>query len=62
MLSYADNEMLTGTNQGMIGGYPATNKSIRTQGLTIYHFREGLISGHTQVFDRTTVMQQLGFM
>ena len=37
-------------------------KSINTKGLTIYHFKDNLINGHTQVFDRITVMKQLGFM
>lgn len=54
--------VLTGTNLGMIGGYPPTKKSINTKGLTIYHFKDNLISGHTQVFDRQTVMKQLGFI
>ena len=54
--------LLTGTNLGMIGGYPPTKKSINTKGLTIYHFKDNLINGHTQVFDRITVMKQLGFM
>ncbi|MFK8057046.1 MAG: ester cyclase [Saprospiraceae bacterium] len=53
--------VLTGTNLGMIGGYPATGKSIKSNGITIYHFTDDLISGHTQVFDRMKVMQQLGF-
>ena len=52
--------ILTGTNLGSIGGYPATGKSIKTNGMTIYQFMDGLISGHTQVFDRVTVMRQLG--
>jgi steroid delta-isomerase-like uncharacterized protein len=54
--------ILTGTNLGRIGEYPPTKKSIKTTGITIYHFKNNLISGHTQVFDRTSVMQQLGFM
>jgi len=54
--------ILTGTNLGKIGDYPATNKCIKTKGVTIYHFKDGLIHGHTQVFDRITVMKQLGFM
>ena len=54
--------VLTGTNLGMIGGYPPTKKPINTQGITIYHFKDDLINGHTQVFDRVTVMKQLGFM
>lgn len=58
----AINWILTGTNLGMIGAYPATKKAIRTRGITIYHFKNGLINGHTQVFDRRTVMKQLGFL
>lgn len=52
---------LTGTNDGPIGNFPPTHRTIDTRGMTIYHFRDGLISGHTQVFDRKTVMRQLGF-
>ncbi|GAB5555523.1 MAG: hypothetical protein Sapg2KO_51140 [Saprospiraceae bacterium] len=54
--------ILTGTNLGMIGEYPPTNKVINTKGMTIYHFKDHLINGHTQVFDRITVMKQLGFI
>lgn len=46
----------------MIGGHPPTKKSISTKGMTIYHFKDNLINGHTQVFDRITVMKQLGFI
>jgi steroid delta-isomerase-like uncharacterized protein len=54
--------ILTGTNLGMIGTFPATNKKIETKGITIYHFKDNLINGHTQVFDRNTVAKQLGFI
>ena len=53
--------ILTGTNLGKIGDFPPTMKKIKTKGMTIYHFNGHLISGHTQVFDRNTVAQQLGF-
>lgn len=53
--------IMTGTNLGNIGGFPPTNKPIKTFGNTIYHFKNGKVCGHTQVFDRTTVMRQLGF-
>jgi steroid delta-isomerase-like uncharacterized protein len=53
--------ILTGTNSGPIAEYQATNKRIETKGMSIYYFKDGLISGHSQVFDRTTVMKQLGF-
>lgn len=53
--------VLTGTNLGNIGELPPTHKKIKTTGMTIYHFQDGLISGHTQVFDRMIVGKQLGF-
>jgi len=53
---------MTGTNTGNIGEIPATNKTIEANGATIYHFLDGKIYGHTQVFDRTTIMRQLGFI
>ncbi len=58
----AINWIMTGTQLGPIGGVPPTGKSIHTKGLTIYHFSNGKICGHSQVFDRTTVMRQLGFI
>ena len=54
--------VMTGTNLGNIGNFPPTGKPIRTLGTTIYHFRNGKVSGHSQVFDRTTIMKQLGFI
>lgn len=54
--------VMTGTNTGEIGGYPPTNQKIRANGVTLYHFRDGKICGHTQVYDRTSIMKQLGFL
>jgi steroid delta-isomerase-like uncharacterized protein len=54
--------VMTGTNTGKIGDYPPTNKKIQADGFTIYHFNGGKICGHTQVYDRTTIMKQLGFL
>ena len=53
--------IMTGTNLGNIGEFPPTNQKIKTNGMTIYHFYNNKISGHSQVFDRTTIMKQLGF-
>ena len=53
---------MTGTNTGKIGDYPPTNKNIQADGITIYRFKEGKVCGHTQVYDRTTIMKQLGFL
>jgi steroid delta-isomerase-like uncharacterized protein len=54
--------IMTGTNFGKIADFKPTNKTIKTNGQTIYHFKNGKITGHSQVFDRTTVMRQLGFI
>ena len=54
--------IMTGTNLGTIGNIPPTNKNIEANGITIYHFKNGKVSGHSQVFDRTSIMRQLGFM
>ncbi len=54
--------IMTGTNLGNIGDIPATKKTINTFGATFYHFSNGKLNGHSQVFDRTTVMKQLGFL
>jgi steroid delta-isomerase-like uncharacterized protein len=54
--------IMTGTNTGPIAGMPATGRPIRTWGTTIYHFRDGKVCGHDQVFDRATVLRQLGVM
>jgi steroid delta-isomerase-like uncharacterized protein len=54
--------IMTGTNSGKIGEYPPTNRRIEAEGITIYHFKDGKLCGHTQVFDRTTILRQLGFL
>lgn len=52
--------ILTGT-RGNVGERPPNKSSIRTNGMTTYHFKDGLIGGHTRIFDRRTVRRQLGF-
>lgn len=54
--------VMTGINRGKIGGFPPTYKKIEADGVTIYHFKDGKVCGHTQVYDRTTIMKQLGFL
>ncbi len=54
--------VMTGTNTGHIGDFPPTNKKIQAEGVTIYHINDGKICGHTQVYERTTIMKQLGFL
>lgn len=52
---------LTGTNTGSIREFPPTYKKIKADGMTIYHFKDSLICAHTQIFDRRTIISQLGF-
>jgi len=54
--------MMTCNNRGKNGAVSLTNKIIRTLGLTIYHFADDKICGHTQVVDRRTSMKKLGFL
>lgn len=54
--------IMTGTNTGKIGEWPATNKKIEAEGMTFYHIKDGKIAGHTQAYDRTSIMKQLGFI
>lgn len=56
----AINWICTGTNLGKIGKFPPTMKKIKANGITIYHFNGELISGHTQVYDRNIITEQLG--
>jgi steroid delta-isomerase-like uncharacterized protein len=49
-----------GTQTGRLGDRAPTGREIRAQGMTIYYFRDGLITGHRQVVDRLTVARQLG--
>ncbi|MGE0040341.1 MAG: ester cyclase [Vicinamibacterales bacterium] len=51
---------LRGTNTGPLGGQPPTGRRVETRGLTVYHFEDGRIAGHTQVVDRVAIAQQLG--
>jgi steroid delta-isomerase-like uncharacterized protein len=51
---------MRGTHTGPLGPYPATGRPIDVAGMTVYYFRDGRITGHTQVVDRVAVAQQLG--
>jgi steroid delta-isomerase-like uncharacterized protein len=53
--------IISGTNLGVIQGFPPTGKRINCPGITIYHFCDGFICGHSQVFNRQEVARQLGF-
>lgn len=51
---------MLGTQTGAMGALPPTGRPIAVQGITVYYFRGGLITGHRQVVDRLAVVQQLG--
>jgi len=53
--------LMTGTNTGPIGELPPTGKAISTFGSTFYYFKNHKVCGHSQIFDRLTIMKQLGF-
>ena len=59
--SVAISWLMTGTNNGKNGIFPPTGKSIRTVGATKYYFNGTKICGHSQVFDRATLIKQLGY-
>jgi steroid delta-isomerase-like uncharacterized protein len=51
---------MLGTHTGPMGALPPTGRRISVQGMTVYYFRDGRITGHRQVVDRLAVAQQLG--
>ena len=50
------------TNQGPLGGRPATGRKICVKGITIYYAEAARITGHTQAVDRLTILNQLGML
>jgi steroid delta-isomerase-like uncharacterized protein len=48
-----------GTHTGDLPGFPATGKTIKMSGATVYYFDGERISGHWQIADRLGVFQQL---
>jgi steroid delta-isomerase-like uncharacterized protein len=52
--------VLTGTHTADLGELRATGNAIRVEGMTIYSFERGRLTGHRQVVDRLAVLQQLG--
>lgn len=49
----------SGTHKGDIPGFPATGKTIRMSGATVYYFDGSRLTGHWQITDRLGVYQQL---
>ncbi len=53
---------MRGTQTGTLAGRGPTGRAIRVQGMTVYYFSQGRITGHRQVVDRLGVAQQLGLL
>ena len=51
---------MRGRQTGPLGPLPPTGRRIEVQGMTVYYFRDGRITGHRQVVDRLAVARQLG--
>lgn len=49
----------TATHQGPLPGFPASGKTIRMSGATVYYFRGDRVTGHWQITDRLGVYRQL---
>lgn len=54
--------MVSGTNQGSFMGAPATGKSYKVPGISIFRIENGKIMEHWGVFDQLGVLQQLGMI
>jgi steroid delta-isomerase-like uncharacterized protein len=52
----------TGTNTGQGNGLPATGKTIRLRGITVWRIVDGKIREEWSAFDRLRLMQQLGLI
>jgi predicted ester cyclase len=53
---------MRGTNTGSVGDRAPSGRPIAVHGLTIYYFADRRITGHRQVVDRLSVVQQLGLI
>jgi steroid delta-isomerase-like uncharacterized protein len=51
---------MRGHQTGAVTGRPPTGRAIEVQGMTVYYFADGRITGHRQVVDRLTAGRQLG--
>jgi len=63
VLAAEDRVMVTwhwvATHLGDFPGFPATGKSLRMSGATVYYLSNGLFTGHWQIADRLGVYMQL---
>jgi steroid delta-isomerase-like uncharacterized protein len=53
---------MTGTNSGAMGNMPATNKSIKINGIDIIAIKDGKATDRWGVFDDMSMMSQLGMI
>ena len=51
---------MRGHQTGAVAGHPGTGHASEVQGMTVYYFADGRITGHRQVVDRLTAGRQLG--
>jgi steroid delta-isomerase-like uncharacterized protein len=51
---------MRGTQTGPLGQLASTGRRIDVQGMTVYYFWNGRITGHRQIVDRLSVVRQLG--
>jgi steroid delta-isomerase-like uncharacterized protein len=51
---------MTGTNSGPFGNMPATNKSVKINGVDIVQIKDGKATERWGVFDDLSLMNQLG--
>ena len=66
MVAEADNVVakwfMSGTHLGDLPQLPATGRSFKIAGMTIYRINEGKVCGHVQVFDQLAFLGQIGFL
>jgi len=53
---------MTGTNSGPFNNMPATNKSVKINGVDIVHIKDGKATERWGVFDDFSLMTQLGMV
>ncbi len=53
---------MTGTNTGPFGNMPASNKSVKINGVDIVHIKDGKATERWGVFDDLSLMTQLGMV
>jgi steroid delta-isomerase-like uncharacterized protein len=53
---------VAGTHKGPLMGIPATGKSYKAPGISVFRLANGKIVEHWGVFDQLSVMQQLGLV